>query len=309
ALRWAQHGVELSAEDEAAVAYLELGQALMRLSRLAEARDAFREAVSAARAGGQAVEEGRGLAGEALSIQLLGDFAGAVPLFVQASEIAERTADLEGLVMAKGNLAYQFLLAEQYDRAEDALRTCLRIEQQLGLSQHEPYTLAYLGDLRSMRGDHTEGLSLLNRALELAGPSYPRCESQVLIRRGDVELRMGEPHAALASYSRADEILREFSSTWVEIDCNNGLAETRLALGDPETAALLFQRARAASDEVGDPYESARALVGLGEISLQAGNVEVALEQWEAAALLFARLGSPAADRLSARVAELRGAS
>lgn len=128
-----------------------------------------------------------------------------------------------------------------------------RLEQALDLARRERFVstegcaLQYLGDLHLERGDHASAETAYRRALPLlTGAGHRSGELSVHIGLGHVALAVGDPDAAVAEFSRADEGARESAVVDIEQQAlaQAGLGRALHRLGREPEAARHEQQAR-----------------------------------------------------------------
>ena len=309
ALGWAEIAVAESRGRRDAAALLDLGVVQLRMARLAAGHRTLTHAVESARHEESRHLEGRALEALAMATQFLGRFDEALALFGEAAVISEQVGDLENVAIVDADAAYLFILSERWGEAERVLRRSLRLLDQLGLRTRRPFALASLGEVASRQGDHDAGLALIQEGIELAEElDLDSHLGACWVRRGEVEARRGRFADAQACYDRALAIADRRNATWIRTDALNGLGEVSFRAGDLAGARDRFERALELALAMGDPYETARSRKGLGGCALAEGELDSAASAWEQARSGYADLGSPQADRLAARIADLRRA-
>jgi tetratricopeptide (TPR) repeat protein len=214
-IAYAQEALSLGRkfQDDRAVAraLIDLSSAQLRLGELEPAASSIEDAVALARS----------IADDHLLVRALNNLANvrfeqerqdeAISLYKEGARIAESSSDKRGVMMALLNLGWTAAFAREFGDARDYLGRTLKLAQ------------------------------------ELADPSF---EAGAWINLGIVDLLMNEPQKAVPRFQRALNKAIDTGSTYVVVDCLDGLAA---AVGGRDTlkAFRLFaasQAIRARSD-------------------------------------------------------------
>ncbi len=270
-----------------------LGTTHWRLGRYPEAMTALAQARDALREAGDVVGQGRaaGCLGEVL--QHLGRLPEAGECFGEAMSIIRALGDGAerpdlGPAAVQHGVIYEPLgrYPKSYSAAEEAVtmgKEVLAITRALGDKLGEGNVLGSIGSIHRQVGDGPEALAHLRQAREIQrGIGNRAAEIGVLNELGAALRELGEPPAEGAAGPA-------------------GPAGPVEALRHHEEAAALAHR-------LGDRYQQARACDGMARCHVLLGDPAAARARWEEAHRLFADLGTPEADDVTARLRDLDGA-
>jgi tetratricopeptide (TPR) repeat protein len=196
-IAYAQEALSLGRkfQDDRAVAraLIDLSSAQLRLGELEPAASSIEDAVARARS----------IADDHLLVRALNNLANvrfeqerqdeAISLYKEGARIAESSSDKRGVMMALLNLGWTAAFAREFEDARDYLGRTLKLAQ------------------------------------ELADPSF---EAGAWINLGIVDLLMNEPQKAIPRFQRALNKAIDTGSTYVVVDCLDGLAA---AVGGKDT--------------------------------------------------------------------------
>jgi class 3 adenylate cyclase/ATP/maltotriose-dependent transcriptional regulator MalT len=149
-----------------------LGGALMGKGRYRESVAVCEQAIEAARAAGEPVEEGRALDMLGMDLVGLGDIDAGIERLRAACAIAREHDPLHGLPVGLYNLGLHLMLADRLDEALAALSEGISVVRSEGLERRFGTSLRALGAdilLRLGRWDDADALVDEGRALEPAG--------------------------------------------------------------------------------------------------------------------------------------------
>jgi len=163
----------------------------------------------------------------------------------------------------------------------------------------EAYALGNLGSLQGDTGDYRAAVASLTRALDLLRKLGHRpLQASTLNDLGMVQQLTGDCTAAAASHQQALQLNRDLGLRLAE-------AETLISLGELATRTSVTRQARerhaqalAIARQIGVPLTEARALEGIGQSHLQDGNPAEAAADLRHALTIYQRIGSPEAQRV-----------
>jgi tetratricopeptide (TPR) repeat protein len=154
---------------------------------------------------------------------------------------------------------------ERADEGIPLLITGIAGWHELGFKIRKPWVLTLLGDSCRMAGERQAALEHLAEARRLAEETGDRCyQAETLRLRGDVQLAMGDPVEAEASYREALGIARQQSARLWELRAAMSLARLWRNQGRRAEARDLLARAYDwFTDGFGTPVlQEAKALLG-----------------------------------------------
>lgn len=201
--------------------------------------------------------------------------------------------------------ALMFLGAMQYPTGnyQEALRNltaALETFRDLREPFGEAAVLNELGIVYRETGDLAAATDSLNRALGLFRDLSSRIgEAEVLGNLGRVHCQAGDYASAATSLERALELHRELTNPNGETSTLSSLGELMLASGTGE-ACPYFEQALDIAVRLSLLPEEARAREGIGNCRRTAGDPSAAVASSRQALEIYQRIGSPAADRVSA---------
>jgi len=192
---------------------------------------------------------------------------GAIAHFEQAMAIRSAIGDRHGQGQTATNMAFCYLLQENYEEAVTAGKYALRLQRDNGRR-------------------HGEGVALCNL--------------------GEAYLGLGRLQEAISVLQEARPVVRETGSKRIEAYVLQNLGRAHLDLGPSTEGADLLEQALVIHQAEGDAFGQAQDLQLLGLARSQTGQRAAAGSAWEQAARLFEGLGDSrrAAQALS-RLGEL----
>ncbi len=171
------------------------------------------------------------------------------------------------------------------------LRFALRFARRVGSAEREADVLGSLGAALVVSGRTAEGLSRLDRAIELSSGALT---GRVLHKRGVTLWTLGRHAAALADLRRAVSLLQRADDTaWTaRALCARGVVY--LALGSPARADQDFVVAGRLLSESGQGVVVAHTVLDRGSAAFRSGDLIAALAFLDDAAARYASFGVPA---------------
>jgi tetratricopeptide (TPR) repeat protein len=334
---WPQQAVWLSATVER---YLEGGHYLEGLTIHGHARDAARQAGDH---GGEASalcalsallwrlgsrEEatdhaGRALAlyrstgnrlGQARCLLILGSLQAdkgcssyAVTDLEQALDLFRRVGDRVGESAALNNLADTLQRSGGTRQAIEYLYQALALSHQEGDRNVEAHVLQTLGEVEQRSGQHEPAAEYYRQALAVFKRiGHLRGETWVLASLGTTLNHLGRPEQAATYHREAVMLSRKAGDRNGEAVALNGLGEDAHAVGQAAEAICHHTSALALARGTEDLEQQARASIGLGHAHETLGQVTAAREHFQHAFELYVGLGYPEAERIHAKLADLK---
>jgi predicted ATPase/DNA-binding SARP family transcriptional activator len=165
--------------------------------------------------------------------------------------------------------------------AQDLLVTALDRFEALGERWGMIQCLNELAVIVSYKGEHSRAVEMLNRGMVMVqelGSTDELCE--MIIRRGDCQLRIGDVPAAVADYLAVEDLANRLATPGMLIGARIGLATVARRRGDLAEARVLCERALAdcGSGWFGPDWARWQILVALGWLSLADGDAPTAAD-------------------------------
>jgi class 3 adenylate cyclase/tetratricopeptide (TPR) repeat protein len=266
---------QMGDESRIAEAHYMIGSQAYREGNNAVARQAFNEALQAARAAGDILIQAEILPMQVVILSAEGEFQSAAGIVEHALSIAQQAHNPNVLARALTNLAMYYLAIGDACRSVDLMHQQIQINQQQGNRLGEAIGLTNLGYYYLSLGQFETGHNQLERALQLARRlEARRITAYCLLNLGLAEWRLGKPeeacHTIAQSLARL-EALRD----------QMGLASRQLYLGLANEgadalskAAAAYQAARDAFDTLGVKPQMMEAQAGLARIALKCHDLQ-----------------------------------
>jgi CHAT domain len=168
------------------------------------------------------------------------------------------------------------------------LRQALRLARRIGSAEREADVLGSLGAALVMSGRTADGLSALDRAIELASGALA---GRVLHKRGIILWTLGRYAAALADLRRAVSVLQRADDTLWTARALSGRGLVHMALGYAARADPDFVVAGHLFAECGQDLEVAHTLLNRGVAAFRCGDLPAALSFLDDASARYRALG------------------
>ena len=151
-----------------------LGTTLWGMGRLAQAIEAYAEALVIYRALGLPRLEARALNNMGIVFAALGEYEEALAHYKSALKIDQALGDRPGIAYKLGNIGQCYADLGDVERAESYLRKALKLAEQAGDPSSETDAAISLGQARLQRGDLAGAAELFERGLALASKNRER---------------------------------------------------------------------------------------------------------------------------------------
>jgi tetratricopeptide (TPR) repeat protein/transcriptional regulator with XRE-family HTH domain len=228
-----------------------------------------------------------------------GDYRAAALSQERAIALFTAQEDRRGEATARNNLAAVQLETGDYSEATGNLTQAIKLYQDLGIRHGEANVLNHLGMAYHATGDYEAAITCQALAMKLyrrAGD--PLGQADALNYMGAAQRDTGKFRAAERNLSRALSLYRAGEDLASAAIALNNLGELRLAIARIGDARTSYAAALAALGDIEAPVEKARALEGTGRCHLSTGETAAAASFLRQARDVYARLGSPRADRI-----------
>jgi tetratricopeptide (TPR) repeat protein len=221
-----------------------------------------------------------------------GDPDGAMRLYQEALEIAERLGDLRGKGDTLYEMAYILRLRGDLDGAMRLYQEALEIFERLGDLRGKGDTLYEMAYILRLRGDldgamrlYQEALEIFERLGDLRGKGDTLYEMAYILRlRGDLD-------GAMRLYQEALEIAERLGDLRGKGDTLYEMAYILRLRGDLDGAMRLYQEALEIAERLGDLRGKGDTLYEMAYILRLRGDLDGAMRLYQEALELFERLG------------------
>jgi serine/threonine protein kinase/tetratricopeptide (TPR) repeat protein len=273
----------IGGDDDFALAYTYLAEALANSGRVQEAREKVHKA-----------------------LEKIGTLSRPDALFVTArdamtsGEIPRAIEALEQLTeLLPNNLDAFYELAQAYEREGQWDEAIENLERVIGLDPKFVGALFALGRVHVKRGSSREALDFLYRALSLntlLGNEEGR--ATVLNAIGLAHFGIDKYDEAVKFYNESLEIKRKIGDRRGESATLSNVAVALQVKGDYERAVATYQEALEISEDLGDDQGTAENLINMGTIHEEQGLLDEALASYRRALKLEQDLGDRMAEIL-----------
>ncbi len=264
-----------------------LGEALLGLRRLEEARGYLEDALRDGRAAGDALVECRALHGLATVAHRQGRFPQAMTLYKEALGVLPRLGGAEPQLAGEIHLYLGTVLGRmgRVDEAIEAYTSARALFEGAERPERVGEALMGLGNVLSTSGDFEQAVGLYERARALF-EQYEDLQSTSYVRNslGIVLLQTGRPREALEHFQVSLAIKQRLGDGVGECRTLTELARCHFICGERRLAEEVADRAIARSLEVHLPDEEARARIVLGLLAAEREDVKSAVAALQEAA-------------------------
>lgn len=229
------------------------GQALMLVSRNADAEKACTEAIEAAVAVGDRATEGHATNSLGTALAALGRFDEGIALIRNAREIAREVGHLDDLCRSHVNLSETLLQCGRLDEGLEVALEGAALARRLGFHRaYGSYLLANAAMIYFERGDWDDADTTTKTALALDAQAMAALRvnvtrARLLLARGNLDDAAAHVAPALAIAARADDVQHGAMAHMAN-------AELLAARGERQEALAVAARAVHANDTSDDAY-------------------------------------------------------
>ncbi len=222
----------------------------------------------------------------------VGDDDKSFACYERALELHRSSGDRLFEARSLGNMATLHSRAGDDSRAESLYRKSMAVANECGATHAEAINRLNLAGLALDRGDPTHAMELMH-GLDLLPPLAPRTQARALLQRGVIQLDVGDPTQACASFEESLDVFRRAGERRL-----NGLVWLALSLarcerGDLAEAGDCCRRAAIEFTESTDDRGLALSRCAQASIAASAGNVQQARTTLAAAQALATDTPSP----------------
>jgi len=249
----------------------EEGRLLNETQNLPKASEVLEEAVTLGRKEPRfELELGRALLALAVVLVDRSEFASAVPLATEASELLEKAGTPRDLLSVHRTLGTSYWRLADLPRAESHQRRALEIAEKKGDALERGHALVDVANTLGSRGPEAldEALSLYGRAAVLfESVNTPSARARVLMNQAVFERWAGRTDAALRDIARALESAEKARAPlWIG-HCLLNLGQWQADLGQAEKAQATIDRAARVVADLGDGLADEQIAMSRGMIA------------------------------------------
>jgi tetratricopeptide (TPR) repeat protein len=267
-----------------------MGETNFAVGNLKESDALYNEAVSMARATNDRAAMAMALLQQGQTRMSLALYQESVAVTEQALELYRAMDDQEGAAMALLQLGGVEVRRGNYDAAIELAQKSL--EDVALNSQVAAIAFGLLGWARALQGHFTEGVPLLERALDYLSSVGDVQRRALLLRRSHwAELSRGRYEAAIDLAMRARDDAERLGDAAAEATMEMGIGQARLAQGLHTEAIEFLTRARERLHVVGDTHCEAETLWLLGRARCELGDPQQARTLLEKALAMILEVG------------------
>ena len=248
--------------------------------------------------------------GEAEEFDNLGDVAfrqgrytHALEHYQHARTLLHQVGDQDGEAVALNHLGSVYHRQGCSQQALGHYQQALALFAGIGDRPRQARALCNLGTIYRRQGRYEQAKDLLQQALGLSREigDLPG-EAAALTSLGTIYQAQNRHTQAVGHHQQALDLLRETGDPAGEAQTLNNLGETLRASGQPEQSRIRHAAALTLASQTGDKYEQARAHNGLAHAYGITGDYDRARRHWQHSFTLYAELGVPEADDVSAHL-------
>jgi tetratricopeptide (TPR) repeat protein len=283
-----------------------LGRARRVAGDAQEADRSLHAALALYRETGDKAGQAYALTGLGVAWSVAGDYPGSQASLREALRLYRDTGDKAGQAEALTQLTVVQTMTGEFEEAVRNGEFALSIAREVGDRRRLARALMELGAVQRLTGDY-EGAAQNQQA---AQDVYQKLgdrhgQANALTELAEVRRLTGDYPGAAGDLERAIGIYRELGSRGDEGWALNFYAAVIADTGDQDGAIAVYQDALRLTREVHQPDDEAIALQGLGEAHLRQGKAEDGAAHLRQALEIYRCLGMPAADQVTARLAEI----
>ncbi len=199
----------------------------------------------------------------------------------------------ESEIAAYRNLGRAYTAIGNYDSAEAALATALKLARALGNRRITADTLVVEAQLAPLRGNAAQSLRAATQALTASrAAKYQRGEELSLIEVAKLRMGAGQVRSAASLLQQALDIATQLGQPYDEANARRVLGMAQVASGRPTAARQEFTAALAIQRRIGDRFGEVQTLVEAGRLQERGGQLEGALATLEQALAVIDRTRS-----------------
>jgi len=266
------------------------GETYFAVGKLKESDAIYSEAVMLARATDDRAAMATALLQQGQTRMSLALYQESVAVTEQALELYRAMNDQEGASLSLLQLGGVQVRQGNYDAAIELAQKSL--EDVALNSQVAAIAFGLLGWARALQGHFTEGVPLLERAVDYLTSVGDVQRRVLLLRRSHwAELSRGRYETAIQLAMRARDDAERLGDAAVEATMEMGIGQARLAQGLHDEAVEFLTRARERLHVVGDTHCEAETLWLLGRAQCELGHLEPARALLEKALAMILEVG------------------
>lgn len=214
-------------------------------------------------------------------LQKAGDYEKAEKEFQQALSAWEESGNPAGQSDAAYQLQKIFSGRDAWGEALPFQVKAWKLYHVLGNRKQEAVVLNDLGLAYKAKGNLESGLSLVNKAIRIAGALHEsKIEMKAMLNRGMIYSKQGEYDKALKDLEAVLKWSQERKDAQGVVETLNALGNVYLQLEDPDTALSLHKQALVALRDNPEPAAAARTFTHLGDAYRKKGDYDRAARHY-----------------------------
>ena len=284
-----------------------LGLAHADLGDARKAVEFYEKRLVIAREIGDRRGEGRVLGNLGLAHADLGDARKAIEFYEKRLVIAREIGDRRGEGNALGNLGLAHAALGDARKAIEFYEKRLVIAREIGDRRGEGNVMGNLGNAHADLGDARKAIEFYDQQLIIVREiGDRRGEGNALGNLGLAHAALGDARKAIEFYDQQLIIVREIGDRRGEGNALGNRGSAHAALGDARKAIEFYEQHLNVAREIGDRRGESNALFNRAVQYAQLGEGMRAADDMERAAVIFAAIESPNAERAQQLAVQLR---
>ncbi len=268
----------------------DLGKALDRQGKWAEAVEVYQEALKGDRELGDRHREGRTLNNLGIVYQPQGRWEQAIECYEASLRIFRELGDRHGEGITLNNLGNVYQAQGRWEQAIECYEACLRIFRELGYRYGEGLTLGNLGRVYRAQGRWEQAIECYQQARDILHELSDRSsEHKIIGDRGVIYLRQGQWQKARTALDKALQIAQELGNRPDAAQYQHYLGEWHKGQGQLDEAIAHYEEALAIRREMKAWPHAGETLHALAEVYTLRGDWAKAAEMAEQAAAAWRR--------------------
>lgn len=175
----------------------------------------------------------------------------AIPYLQKAIALNTDLQSTTDLIRDYTNLGVSYEKLRQYDRSREAFEAALTRAQQVGARPAIAQCLLNIGSILAAEGAHAEAAARFARSMQICEEEHMTYGTMMNLQaRGDLQLRIGRPAAALAPLHQALAIAELSRMPSEQLDLHTDLSDAYERAGDAARALRHLRQANALRDSL-----------------------------------------------------------
>ncbi len=236
----------------------------------------------------------KALIGAASLANYQADYARAIVLLTEASELSRQAGDQHSIATSLNLMAHAQMMTGNFDQTRRVLDESLTIFKKLGDKRGMSYVYFFLGSMYLAEGELSQARQVLEQSLALMREVGDRWWiGNILLQFAWAINQQGDHERALALFDEVLEIGRSFDDKRGIARALMYIAEAKFYQRDYATARNKYIQALRVFQEIGDKWWGTVCLEGLAAVFAELGDPERVARLLAAAEHLHEILGAP----------------